>query len=269
MDTARDFWNGSSIEDITPERDAEEIMNVRSSDNFDSPLPLSNPYIAAYLIVIVATAVVSNSLVLLVMSLRKKKLRTFQLCLISMCISDLLFSLCLHPMSIATALGYDAKSIFNQSGCLYFGIMALFFGTYDMVAHSLIAVLRYVNLCHPSGECVSRRSLLSLLVVCVLYSMVWSIGPAFDLGRYQTFEVGCTIAFSDRTLSGRTFVNCAFVFVFFIPLAVTVYSYVAIVLEAGKQRSVLEKLGHVTSFGSSRLAVELKLIRVSPLLLLV
>ncbi|GFR32407.1 g_PROTEIN_RECEP_F1_2 domain-containing protein [Trichonephila clavata] len=111
--------------------------------------------------------------------------------------------------------------------------------------------------------CISKRSLLSLLMGCVLYSMVWSIGPAFDLGRYQTFEVGCTIAFSDHTLSGRAFVNCAFVFVFFIPLVVTVYSYVAIVLEAGKQRSVLEKLGHVTSFGSSRLAVELKLVRLT------
>ncbi|GFU49095.1 hypothetical protein TNCV_2310421 [Trichonephila clavipes] len=43
-------------------------------------------------------------------------------------------------------------------------------------------------------------------------------------------------------------------------MMVTVYSYVAIVLEAGKQRSILEKLGHVTSFGSSRLAVELKLV---------
>ncbi|XP_055946668.1 opsin-5-like [Argiope bruennichi] len=197
------------------------------------------------------------------MSVRKKKLRTFQLCLISMCVSDLLFSLCLHPMSIATALGYDAKRIFNHSGCMFFGIMALFFGTYDMVAHSLIAVLRYMNLCRLSGESLSKRSLASLLVACVLYSMVWSIGPAFDFGRYETFEVGCTIAFSDQTLSGRIFVNCAFIFVFFLPLAVTVYSYIAIILEAGRQRKVLEKLGHVSSSGSNRLVVELKLVRLT------
>ncbi|PRD22354.1 UNVERIFIED_CONTAM: Opsin-5 [Trichonephila clavipes] len=154
MDAVKEFWNYSSIEETIPDgKEAEERINyeIKISRNFDSPLPLTNPYITAYLIVVVATAVASNSLVLLVMSFRKKKLRTFQMCLISMCISDLLFSICLHPMSIATALGYDAKRIFNHSGCLYFGIMALFFGTYDMVAHSLIAVLRYINLCHPSG----------------------------------------------------------------------------------------------------------------------
>ncbi|GIY90546.1 hypothetical protein CDAR_562431 [Caerostris darwini] len=232
-----------------------------SDESFATPLPLSNPYIAAYLIVIVLTAVLSNSLVLLVMGVRKKKLRTFQLCLISMCVSDLLFSLCLHPMSIATALGYDAKRIFNHSGCMYFGIMALFFGTYDMVAHSLIAVLRYMNLCQPTGESISKRCLLSLLVACVLYSLVWSIGPAFNLGKYETFEVGCTMAFADQTLSGKVFVHCAFIFVFFLPLAVTLFSYVAIVLEAGKQRRALERLG--TRRGTNRLAVELKLVRLT------
>ena len=34
----------------------------------------------------------------------------------------------------------------------------------------------------------------------------------------MTFEVGCTMAFDDDTISGRAFVNCAFIFIFFIPL---------------------------------------------------
>ncbi|GIZ02036.1 hypothetical protein CEXT_205571 [Caerostris extrusa] len=209
----------------------------------------------------VLTAVLSNSLVLLVMGVRKKKLRTFQLCLISMCVSDLLFSLCLHPMSIATALGYDAKRIFSHSGCLYFGIMALFFGTYDMVAHSLIAVLRYMNLCQPTGESISKRCLLSLLVACVLYSLVWSIGPAFNLGKYETFEVGCTMAFADQTLPGKVFVNCAFIF-----CLLSSFGRDPLQLRGHRAggRQAEEGAGEAGNRrGTNRLAVELKLVRLT------
>ncbi|XP_054709339.1 rhodopsin-like [Uloborus diversus] len=111
------------------------------------------------------------------------------------------------------------------------------------------------------AERVSHRKIVCLLLLCVLYSMSWCIGPVFGFGKYETFEVGCTIAFDDDTTSGRIFVNCAFIFVFFLPLLVTVYSYIAIVLEARKQRLLLERLGNVTCIGKSRLNVELKLVR--------
>ncbi|GFY48891.1 opsin-5 [Trichonephila inaurata madagascariensis] len=98
MDVVKELRNYSSIEEtILDGKEPEERINYEIKTSRNSPLPLTNPYIAAYLIIV---------------------------------------------------------------GCLYFGIMALFFGTYDMVAHSLIAVLRYINLCHPSGGVV----FLSLLV---------------------------------------------------------------------------------------------------------
>lgn len=49
-------------------------------------------------------------------------------------------------------------------------------------------------------------------------SLLLPQGPLFQWGRYETFEFGCTLAFTDPTLSGRSFVTCAFVFVLLLPL---------------------------------------------------
>lgn len=48
---------------------------------------------------------------------------------------------------------------------------------------------------------------------------------------------------------------------------ITIVSYVSIVIEVAKRRTDLEKMGSVSSSGRNRVAVEMKLVRVSLLFL--
>lgn len=90
-----------------------------------------------------------------------------------------------------------------------------FFGVPDICFYSVKVIVPDFF----SVEWLSRRTVLILIVICIFYSTMWCIGPVFGIGKYVTFEVGCTMAFSDDTLPGKYFVNCAFIFMFFLPLS--------------------------------------------------
>ncbi|XP_067119138.1 opsin-5-like [Centruroides vittatus] len=211
----------------------------------DHVVPISNTFIAAYLITIVGVALISNVILLMVLK-RKRKLRSFHWCAAALSISDVLFNILLHPMSIATSLGFDPSIIFNHYGCIYFGFVALTLGCYNMAIHALLAIIRYVNICHLSVYWFRKRTMLYILITAAVYSLLWSSGPFFGVGRYETFEVGCTIAFDDNSVPGRIFITCAFIFVFFLPLMVIITSYGKITIQVKRLRKKLLCVGNLS-----------------------
>ena len=48
--------------------------------------------------------------------------------------------------------------------------------------------------------------------------MIYFAAPILGWGRYENFEFGCNLAFSDPSLNSRSFVITALVSVFFIPI---------------------------------------------------
>ena len=57
-----------------------------------------------------------NLLVIVVITLRRKKLESTDVFIIALAVSDMMFSLAIHPMLIATSFGANSFSVFTPSG---------------------------------------------------------------------------------------------------------------------------------------------------------
>ena len=66
--------------------------------------------------VAVLVSTVLNLLVLLVLIFRRKKLGPTDVFIIALAISDIMFSLSIHPMLIATSFGANSFTIFTTTG---------------------------------------------------------------------------------------------------------------------------------------------------------
>ena len=63
-------------------------------------------------------SVIANAIVLLVLWIRGKKSRPPQWFIGALAISDICFSITIHPMLIATSFGADVNELFTQRGML-------------------------------------------------------------------------------------------------------------------------------------------------------
>ena len=57
-----------------------------------------------------------------------------------------------------------------------------------------------------------------VLYCITLYCTVCTAAPIVGWGRYEHFEYGCCIAFSDPSLNSRSYVVTALIAVFFLPI---------------------------------------------------
>ena len=57
-----------------------------------------------------------NLLVILVIFLRRRKIGATDVFIVALAISDIMFSLAIHPMFIATSFGADSYQIFTTAG---------------------------------------------------------------------------------------------------------------------------------------------------------
>ncbi|XP_068214703.1 melanopsin-like isoform X2 [Palaemon carinicauda] len=208
--------------------------------------PVVSSLVAAYLIVVVIVSVAANTVVVVVRVCgRRRRVRSSHVCTLCLAVSDIAFSVLVHTIMILAALGVDPMLLFDTAGCNYYGFSAMFFGTFSMCIHASVSVIRYINICHPEKvEWLQLKYVYLLILGSFIYSIAWATGPLFHWGRYETFEFGCTLAFSDPTRSGRSFVTCAFIFVLVLPLAVVLTCYMLIVMQANKYQWEMNRISN-------------------------
>ncbi|XP_066956746.1 rhodopsin, GQ-coupled-like [Macrobrachium rosenbergii] len=208
--------------------------------------PVVSSLVAAYLIVVVIVSVAANTVVVVVRVCgRRRRVRSSHVCTLCLAVSDIAFSILVHTIMILAALGVDPMILFDTAGCNYYGFSAMFFGTFSMCIHASVSVIRYINICHPEKvEWLQLKYVYLLILGSFIYSTAWATGPLFHWGRYETFEFGCTLAFSDPTRSGRSFVTCAFIFVLLLPLGVVLTCYMLIVMQANKYQWEMNRISN-------------------------
>ena len=100
-----------------------------------------------------------NLLVVIVIMLRPKKKNSIDIFVTALATSDILFSIAIHPMLIATSFGANVEVLFSHTGmalfenqyltfvqgCNWSGFGAVFFGCISMVIHGSISVVRFGN----------------------------------------------------------------------------------------------------------------------------
>ena len=67
-------------------------------------------------IISVLVSFLLNLLVILVIFLRRKKIGPTDVFIVALAVSDMMFSLAIHPMLIATSFGANSYQIFTTSG---------------------------------------------------------------------------------------------------------------------------------------------------------
>ena len=70
----------------------------------------------------VMISVVANLIVVLVLWARRKRLKATHWFVVALALSDICFSLLLHPMLVATSFGSDADQLFTKTGRVNFQI---------------------------------------------------------------------------------------------------------------------------------------------------
>lgn len=101
----------------------------------------------------------ANVLVIIVMSLRKRKFKSTHIFIVALAVSDTLFSLAIHPMLIATSFGINPHELFGEYGCNWYGFGAVLFGSLSMLVHGTVAFTRYRVIVHSSdGKFQSLRT---------------------------------------------------------------------------------------------------------------
>ena len=108
-------------------------------------MPTKNIFVGIYILLIVIVSFLANLVVIIVMIIRPQRLRSTHLCIIALSCSDILFSLSIHPMLIATSFGADTLTLFSKQGCNWYGAGAVFFGCLSMIIHVTISVVRYLS----------------------------------------------------------------------------------------------------------------------------
>ena len=67
---------------------------------------------------VVVVSCILNLLVILVLMFRKRKLGSMEVFIIALALADIIFSLIIHPMLIATSFGANSRIIFTPLGRL-------------------------------------------------------------------------------------------------------------------------------------------------------
>jgi len=119
----------------------ETIHNLVSLNSSIELVPTKSIGVGIYLLLIVLLSFFLNLLVVIVIMLRPKKKNSIDIFVIALATSDILFSVAIHPMLIATSFGANVEVLFSHTGCNWSGFGAVFFGCISMVIHGSISVV--------------------------------------------------------------------------------------------------------------------------------
>ncbi|XP_045925457.1 melanopsin-A-like [Micropterus dolomieu] len=232
--TARTPWNISSI---SPHR-LMELSPVATS----SPIVPSHPFptvdvpdhahytIGVVILAVGITGMLGNFLVIYAFC-RSRSLRTpSNIFIINLAVTD--FFMCLTQTPTFFINSMHKRWIFGKKGCEVYAFCGALFGICSMITLMVIAVDRYMVITRPLaslGE-MSRRKALSIVGAAWFYSMGWSLPPFFGWSAYvpEGLMTSCSWDYMTFTPSVRSYTMLLFTFVFFIPLAIIIFSYCCI-----------------------------------------
>ena len=118
----------------------------------------------------------------LVMILRKRKFNPTHIFIVALALSDILFSILIHPMLIATSFGVDSQALFGTNGCNWYGFIAVFFGGLSMWIHGSVAYTRFKLIVQSESEFWHKpRHNIILLILNISIAFIFAIGKGIEI----------------------------------------------------------------------------------------
>ncbi|XP_063598912.1 rhodopsin, G0-coupled-like [Penaeus indicus] len=160
------------------------------------------------------TSTVGNSIFVTVLRHRLKTISDGQtVLLLNTALCDLGISVTGYPYT--TISSYAGRWIFGDVMCQMYGFLCFTLNQVQMNTLVVVAIFRYISICHPQFKHLLKPSLAKRCLIAVwLYGVAWSTPPLLGWSRYtkEPFETSCSTDWYDRSLSGIAYSICLVVF---------------------------------------------------------
>jgi len=218
---------------------------------------------AAVAAVICVTSVVLNSLICLVFLRNKKLLKAPDIFIVSVALSDLLYSVATLPLLfVANVYG---GWIFGPQGCKATAFITTWSGLSSLMNLSLAGYERYVALVflYKSQRTFTRRKAARGSVAMWLYALFWSVMPLCGWSGFELEGIGtsCSLRWKSRNRLDLSYHICLILACYVLPVSVMIASYYKSCCEIRKgARRAKTTWGKKSPFTRKALAVERKMV---------
>ncbi|KAF5923811.1 hypothetical protein HPG69_016299 [Diceros bicornis minor] len=182
--------------------------------------------VATYLIMAGIISILSNIIVLGIF-IKYKELRTpTNAIIINLAVTDIGVSSIGYPMSAASDLYGRWK--FGYAGCQIYAGLNIFFGMASIGLLTVVAVDRYLTICHPdAGRRVTTSAYTSMILGAWVNGLIWALMPVTGWAGYAPDPTGatCTINWRKNDASFVSYTMAVVVINFIVPLTVMFYCY--------------------------------------------
>ncbi|XP_062379445.1 opsin 6, group member b [Sardina pilchardus] len=191
--------------------------------------------IGVYLLVLGWLSWLGNGVVILLLTRRLHTLQAQDFLTLNLALSDTGIAMFGYSRGIL-----EVFNVFRDDGylfqtfwtCQVDGFLILLFGLISINTLTAISVVRYIKGCQPHhAHHITRLNIFITIGVIWLSSLFWSGAPLFGWGSYKARRYGtCEIDWAQArfSLCYRLYVILIFVFNFFLPITVIVFTYVSI-----------------------------------------
>ncbi|XP_074658711.1 melanopsin-like [Tubulanus polymorphus] len=173
-------------------------------------------------------------------------------------------AMCVVAFPFATIAAFQNEWRFGSAACDWYGFIGFLTGNGSITMLAAISFDRYLHVWKPfSPFCMgSMRKVWIVSCSIWLYSITWSLCPIFGWSSYalEPHGTSCTVDwFSDGT-GNLTFIVAMFVFVFFIPLIVMIFSYGSIMKWTRMRTKKFKESATITDSEKQQIKSERKII---------
>ncbi|XP_048084301.1 opsin 6, group member b [Alosa alosa] len=191
--------------------------------------------IGIYLLILGWLSWLGNGVVILLLTKRLHTLQAQDFLTLNLALSDAGIAMFGYSRGIL-----EVFNVFRDDGylfqtfwtCQVDGFLILLFGLISINTLTAISVVRYIKGCQPHhAHHINRFNIFIAIGVIWLSSLFWSGAPLFGWGSYKARRYGtCEIDWAQARFSVayRLYVILIFLFNFFLPISVIVFTYVSI-----------------------------------------
>ncbi|XP_031436744.1 opsin 6, group member b [Clupea harengus] len=191
--------------------------------------------IGVYLLILGWLSWLGNGVVILLLTRRLHTLQAQDCLTMNLAISDAGIAMFGYSRGIL-----EVFNVFRDDGylfqtfwtCQVDGFLILLFGLISINTLTAISVVRYIKGCQPHhAHHLSRRNIFVVISVIWLSALFWSGAPLLGWGSYKARRYGtCEIDWAQARFSVayRLYVILIFLFNFFLPVSIIVFTYVSI-----------------------------------------
>ncbi|XP_052436758.1 opsin 6, group member b [Carassius gibelio] len=192
--------------------------------------------IGVYLVILGWLSWIGNGVVILLLTKQRKCLEPQDFLTLNLAVSDASIAIfgysrgILEVFDVLRDQGYLIKTFWT---CKVDGFLILLFGLISINTLTGISVIRYIKGCQPQHDHhVSKQNICLVIAAVWLCSLFWAGAPLLGWGSYRARGYGtCEIDWMQALYSVpvKLYVISIFLFNFFVPLFVIVFTYVSII----------------------------------------